>query len=318
MGGRTIRATRHPSREYPGAPKDYPRVLREVFEELREYWENETAEATAETEASVLAELALPAEANTRLCLFLVPREVLSFYRRGVFPLAELHGFVPVVPEDLVAPGDSMAAGVSAAIQRAELIVLDTASGIMTPEMAMVFGSQPQDDDSILVVLSASSDLPIEQLPRVILKRPDRVDGTERFLDQIGTWFELRAGALLPTLDREPQRLLEKGEGRAAVISAVALLESELGRALGGPETTPTRDRKSRTLHGLIREAGALGLLQGSEQTRVQGWVRRRNELVHNRGQIGLRAASNVVAGITELVERWRGKGPSLDEVRDG
>lgn len=79
----------------PGS--DHAKALTAAFSELREYWLPSLLRASAVTTEQPLAQLVLPWDSATRLCFFAVPASLESRYKETVFPIAEAHGFVPLV-----------------------------------------------------------------------------------------------------------------------------------------------------------------------------------------------------------------------------
>jgi hypothetical protein len=210
----------------PGKSSDFPIILKEIFDELKEYWSDKLRETSTSTEDESLAELALPKREVNRLCFFSVPSRLSAFYKSVVFPIAERHGFAPVIALDVISPGDSIAAKVPALIDWAEIIVVDVSSPNTEVELYLALARK---HDKVLVIAEESSRLPTDLAGIIYQTKPKgKASEKEEFLNQIDNWFADQAEMLIGELSQEPLRLLKKREYRAAVISAMTLFESKL------------------------------------------------------------------------------------------
>jgi hypothetical protein len=111
----------------PGSKSRYPSILADTFNELREHIRDNVMSVSKVTEEEPLRELSLPRDSSTRLCFFSLPVELVSLYRSRVFPVEEL-GFVPVVAEDVISPGQNISAKIDALIDRSSAMVVEMAS----------------------------------------------------------------------------------------------------------------------------------------------------------------------------------------------
>lgn len=114
------------------------------------------------------------------------------------------------------------------------------------------------------------------------------------------------AVALKPQLDEEPIRLLQKKEYRAAVISAITLLESELRGRLETLE--PSAVKLRFTLSMLMQLAIKFKLLPQDYQSRIAGWVSIRSRVVHGAADVSAVECRDVVEGIQGILSTLRTK----------
>lgn len=286
----------------PGNQNNYSTILEEVFNQLREYWANNTAEITVKTEEDVFAELILPKGAKTRICFFLIPRDVVTFYRKRVFPVAEEHGFIPISVSDIMSSGDSIAAKLSAIIDKSEYLILDISTRSTMLEAGMVF-AQRHDLENILVIKDPDADLPLEWLSRVKLIRPsDLSNEMEEFLYRIENWFINKSEKMQPELDQEPRRLLELKEYRSAIISAIALLEYQLRKRLSRNKDD---DRISTySLSILLKQAEKMGWVNQTDSSKLRSWIAVRNEAIHKQGRVNGKVAKQIVKYVYSIIER--------------
>ena len=221
----------------PGKSSEYPKILAEVFEELKDYWSDKIIEISTTTEDESLAEFALPKRKANRLCFFSVPSRLSAYYKSIIYPIAEQHGFVPVLAADVISPGDNISAKVSALIDRSEIIVVDASSPNTELEMHLALARKHK---KVLVLSQERRRIPsdIEGIS-VIVRLKDSESANDDFLDLIDRWFAEQGSMLSEVLADEPQRLIRKKEYRAAIISAMTLLESTLRRRLDVENRNP-------------------------------------------------------------------------------
>jgi len=282
----------------PGKVSQYPVIFESLFKELKERWDAFTAEKTARIEESPLTELALPADARSRICSIIAPRNTLGFYRSAVFPIVMRRGFTPVVAEDLVASGESFAAKLSALVSRSELVILDVSTRATMMEAGVVLG-QRRGENSVLAIMAPDADLPIEWFTQMSLIRPERLDddeATDDFLRHIDDWLRDASERLQPKLQEEPVRLLEKKEHRAALISAVALLETRLRMQLAKPSQELAPPHVS--LNQLLRIAERNGVIQRDIADTLRRAATMRNEALHAAAHFSATEATRTVNAI--------------------
>ena len=129
----------------------------------------------------------------------------------------------------------------------------------------------------------------------------------DRFLSQVDTWFSDMAAELRPDFASEPNRLIEKREYRAAVISAYSLLETTFRRvfAAHGYKTDSRRPLSTRQLIQLAQQ-NELFVDAGVSSEKIDEWTTLRNKAVHTNDTISAQRAKRVVAGIAGLLARLR------------
>jgi len=98
---------------------------KELFDDLRIYWLDKITKVSVATSEESLSDLSLPLNAQTRLCFFDIPQRLVSFYKSNVFPILVSFGYTPIIPTDLISPGDSILPTISSLIERASLVIID-------------------------------------------------------------------------------------------------------------------------------------------------------------------------------------------------
>lgn len=293
----------------PGSRDKYGEVLAVTFKELREYMRDNVIAVSKVTEEKPLQELLLPRDAATRLCFFSLPLEMLPFYRERVFPLVEELGFVPITADDVVSPGDNISAKLDAIIDRAAVMVAELTSSWTMAEYRMAIArikgaeadSAQRKSLRLIVVVSDTEQVPPSAQGFPTLTRPSRITSDpEGFIaDLIGV---LRGIAAQMGVDRqaEPQRLFEAKEYRASVISAMTLLEAKLRERLN--KVPWPQSRRPLSIRSLIDHAVEQGIIPQEQRTRLDSWMRIRNEVVHSSISISRAQAAEIVNEVTQLI----------------
>lgn len=264
----------------PGRISDYPIILEKAFNEVGDYWAKQVIQRSAVTEEEPLLELTLPFEAKGRLCLFLVSQSLHSFYSSTIFPLARQHGFTPLTAEEVLPPGDNWTAKITALVRRAEIIVADlTGPSSRTATIQYQLAQSPENSKRTLFLFDDGRSLNDMARFHVIVRPRDLLDPKrlDPFLNSVDSWFKKMAEKLRPVLRKEPLRLLDKKEHRAAVLSAITLLETELRAHLQTEEK-----RHFVTIGRLLKFALEQGLINQVLFTELTGIIAVRNRLVHD------------------------------------
>jgi hypothetical protein len=291
----------------PGSRARYGEVLAQTFHELREYLRDNVISISKVTEEQPLRELLLPRGSTTRLCFFSLPLDLLPFYRERVFPVAEEAGFVPVTAEDVITPGDSVSAKLDTLVDRASVMITELTSSWTAAEYRMAIarlrGTEMLENArrplQLIVVTTNREQIPPSAKDFEIVVRPNVItEDTEVFLAQLGDILRRIASQIgFRTID-EPQRLFNAGEYRAAVISAMTLLEETLREELG---KNPSQSSRALSLRTLVDGAIDRDLLSEIEVRQIRSWVQIRNQVVHSSMAISKAKAREIVNGVRDV-----------------
>ncbi|NTG27158.1 SIR2 family protein [Agrobacterium rhizogenes] len=285
--------------------EQYGEVLAAAFDELAAHWRGNVLDVSTVTEEAPLRELKLPKESSSRLVFFAVPLHRLPVYRERVFSAVSNIGLVPVTADDVVSPGDSISAKIDALMDRAVAIVVEVGSAWTSAELRLamsrvrepnlVDGRAPQ----IIVVGDLNDPLRAVNLNRHLITRIDldaeSDDGISRLVEALRM--------VVPHDDQErlePTRLLEKREYRAAVISAMGLLESTLRKRLDKSDWN--RNSRPMSIRQLIEVAAAQNLIRNVNSGRIEEWIKVRNNAVHTNDAVSRDAARSIVEGVLNLI----------------
>lgn len=287
----------------PKGNSTYNQVLEDVFEELRDYWTKEFPNIATITEEDPLIELNITKDSSetSRLCYFSVPANTLSLYKKYIFPIAETHGFAPITADDVLSAGNNIAAKISALIERSSVVVIDISNQNNLYELALVKAIQAKKKKIKAVLISENgSSIPNEFSNEFYIKRERNIyDYIEDFsitMDNIfaNLYLELQAG-----FENEPDRLIEKREYRAAVVSAITLLESQLRTKL---EKRFDLRFKPYSLRQLLDLAYKEELIDKKHYANLTQWIMIRNKLVHTAGNIDSKTAKKIVTNVNEVI----------------
>lgn len=290
----------------PGTRERFGVVLAEAFAELREYRREHAGSTLKATEEKPLEQFLLPRDAMTRLCLFATPLDVLPFYRENIFPFAEAAGFVPVTAADVVNLGDSTSAKIDTLIDRAAVIVVDPSSRNTQLELGLAISRaqetevRPNRRRLEIIVVTEFAQIPIAPIELWhFVERPAVLSEDSTFVGEVARHLQ-RLGDEMGFVQRlEPRRLLDAKEYRAAVISAMTLLETDLRQRLNKvPRDTVRRPMSMRQLLGLAREQGLVDLVERDSSE----WMKLRNDAVHTGRPVTRNEAKLVVEGIERIV----------------
>jgi hypothetical protein len=290
----------------PGARERYGVVLAEAFAELREYRREHAGPTLKATEEKPLEQFLLPRDAMTRLCLFATPLDVLPFYRENVFPLAEAAGFVPVTAADVVNLGESISAKLDTLIDRAAVMVVDATSPNTQFELGLAMARAQETETrpnrrrlEVIPVVTEFTQLPTPTLGHLVFERPADLSEDSQFVWDLARHLQRLADEMGFAQRQEPRRLLEAKEYRAAVISAMTLLETDLRRRLNkAPRDAVRRPMSMRQLFDLAKEQGLVDLPYGH----LSEWIKIRNDAVHTGRPVTRNEAKLVVEGVERIV----------------
>jgi SIR2-like domain len=296
----------------PGSRDKYGEVLAATFKELREYIRDNVISVSKVTEEKPLRELLLPRDSATRLCFFSLPLELLPFYRERVFPVVEDAGFVPVTADDVISPGDNVSAKLDALIDRAAVMVTEVSSSWTLAEYRMAVARlKGSDADTaqrkslrLIVVVTDNDQAPPSARGFPILTRPSTVtDDSEGFIADLAGLLRGIATETGVARQAEPQRLFEAKEYRAAVISAMTLLEARLRERLNKVPWPQTQ--RPFSMRSIVDRAVEQDVIPHAARIRLYKWMELRNLVVHSAMPVTKVQAREIVDGVTDLINEW-------------
>jgi hypothetical protein len=221
-------------------------------------------------------------------------------------------GFVPVTADDVVTPGDNISAKLDSLIDRASVMIVELSSPWTAAEyrmaLARIKASEVNETRSrqlrLIVVVTDKGQIPPTALDFPIVTRPNVVtDDPAGFIAAVYDRLSKIANEVGAVRQAEPRRLLAAREYRAAVISAMALLEANLRERLNKSQWP--RTRRPLSLRSLADLAAEQRQITQELRTLIDPWMRVRNEVVHSSIPVSAAQAREIVTGVMEIVEHW-------------
>ena len=124
--------------------------------------------------------------------------------------------------------------------------------------------------------------------------RPNIIsDDPEPFVEALANAMRELAQEVGVRRQAEPERLLEAKEYRAAVISAMTLLEAKLRDRLNKSPWPETRNPLA--MRSLLKLAVDQHVLDRAEHGQLEHWMRLRNEVVHSSKDVTRAQAVDIV-----------------------
>jgi uncharacterized protein YutE (UPF0331/DUF86 family) len=274
----------------------YGEILSALFEELRKYWLDNLSKVSTATNEETLLEMEKPSDSNTRLCFFAIPYRLLPFYRSNIYKVFREHGFVPSSSLEVVPPSGSYIATVYSMIERSSLIVADIASAESMDEL--VFALRRTSIISIVIV-EEDREIPMTIPQNTFVVRRKKVlddSATDDLVRKLQKILKVVLEQIGTRLTDEPKRLFEKGEYRAATISAITVLEAALREKLRLRRPTPLRE----TFHQAKKE----DILSSDMYDRISKWIPIRNQIAHTTIEITKEEAEEIVDAVYQILKQ--------------
>jgi hypothetical protein len=206
--------------------------------------------------------------------------------------------------DDVVAPGDSVMAKIYALMERAAIVVADLSSKNALLEVGMVL-SRDGPAKPLIIITDDESSIPFDVGSYKVIRRPRTLeDDSPMFIRAIESAFADAFSRISPALEDEPNRLLEKKEYRAAVISAFSLLEHGLRQLL--EEAEPNFFTSRLSLMRLLEYALRQGVLSSREFEKLRDHARLRNRIAHSLSEVSAAQAKTIVRDVSSAMSRIR------------
>lgn len=285
----------------PGSKNHYPIILKQVFDELNEYWTKKLPEYSIATDEESRRELSLSSNSLTRLCFFDIALEYLSFYKTYIFPIAEEYGFKPITLEEILTPGDNLSAKLSSLFNRATVIILDLSIQGFTRRVGQLT-SENLKNKSVLIVSDLDfKEMQIDASYYEYYSREENIfNVNDEIIEHFINWFEVISEKFQPDFEKEPRRLLEKNEYRSAVISAITLLEHSLKMKF---DIEFSKKQRSPSMRKLIDIAIDNQLIPIDMRRQLLSWLNVRNKSVHSNYRPRKSTATKIVNGIYNILD---------------
>jgi hypothetical protein len=125
----------------------------------------------------------------------------------------------------------------------------------------------------LIVVMTPSEQIPPAAHEFLVISRPDEISGTtDAFLSQIAQRLREIAEEIGIERVEEPKRLFEAKEYRAAIISAMSLLEVKLREQMKKSQWPDVQ--RPMSLHSLVNLAVQHDLVRASHKAKTEIWIK--------------------------------------------
>lgn len=285
----------------PGDTKHYNVILKDVFDELYNYWMNTIYANSVGTDDEVYAELLIPDKDLSRLCFFAVPTKLSAFYKSFVFPIVEKYGLVPMLAIDVFSPGENVLAKISSFLDRAELIIVDISSKNTEFELQMALARK---NKKIIVVLPENMNIPSDLSGVIYINKSLKPNQLNKFFENLEKEIDILTKDFKEELDNEPIRLLEMKVYRAAIISAISIIELKITKFLENQLKDDTLKYYGSfiTIRMLVKLVFEHKVINKNEFEKLNEWIDVRNRIVHSEYTIGAKKAKEIVKGIQAII----------------
>lgn len=278
----------------------YSDKLTELLKELKNYWLPEYITRSISVKEDARKDLYLPSDSASRLCLFLVPVDMMSYYEELVYPIVISYGFLPITTYDIVSPGENIYAKEMGLINKSDIIVIDLSSDYYNK----FFLSYTLSKDVTLIPILVKGQHISNDIKRhkFIIRPKDIFDENEPFLEVMDSIFHKLSINYFDRLQNEPNRLLEYRLYRAAFISAIILLETSVRTFLQSKKLVESRQS---TLYRMVDILSKSKELAKDEYTNLTKWIKTRNQILHNNEDISNRKAKKYTLEIMDFLSKY-------------
>jgi hypothetical protein len=284
----------------------YSKLFEQIFKEIESYWNVEILKAGTFTQEESQSEILIKDDSKNRLCFFSIPFQLLSFYKQNIFPIAESYGFVPITADEVLTPGDTILAKISALIDKSEILVIDISgrNNNVLLELGMATAKR-NDKKKILLIKDKEDILPSDIAGLFYLEKPNNLfTNYEEFFHSVESWFKDIAGEYSEYFESEPSRLMNKNEYRAAVVSAISLLEKSLRNKISVNETQFRY--RAIPLFQMVKISLDQGIIDKKDYMSIRQGLDIRNTIVHASSDthVTKEKAKKVVDTVNKIVKR--------------
>jgi hypothetical protein len=282
----------------PGSRNEYASVLTRLFEELRDFLNRSVIDQAQPTREDTARELRLP-PGTSRLCYFAVPLSLLPWYQETLFPVVAEYGLIAVNATEVITPDETGPAKIDALVERAGLVVADLSTRYAVYEFGLAL--RRLNPDRVLGIVTEDVTLPLDIQEIFALRRPSNLDQpADSLVEGFRSWVSNAADKLLEERFQGPERLLAAREYNAAVVTAAAVLESELRIRL---ERITDLKPRAVGLRSLLDEAVRVNLISPATSQQLASAIRLRNRLAHSMEPV---PASQARRAVSQFIDAAR------------
>lgn len=219
-----------------GDPKDYKQILKDFFEELKNYCSEMIP--TESKNDKVNEQLMIPAE-NNRLCFISCSYSRIARLSSFLYPTLINIGVTPVRLDDMLLPGDNWVITAESLMQKSRAAIIDVtdANQSVMFELRMIL-SNPQLSRDCIIICEHKSFIPYDVRNRQVLRYSLDKDYSDSinsaFIKDLQKWcirtYKIptpkdMAETGMNSVFKDAHRLFEKAEYSACILAAYSSLE---------------------------------------------------------------------------------------------
>lgn len=274
--------------------------LTKLFEELREYWPSEYIERSILIKEETKKDMILPSDSANRLCLFLVPNEVISYYEDLVYPIVYSYGFIPITVYDVVSPGENILAKEQGLFDKSDVIIVDLSSEYYNAR----FLTYKIHDGVTLIPIIEENKVKNDSYKdiKIIIRPKDFYKNNEKFLDDLDKIFNELSTKYYNLIQIESLRLLDMKMYRAAFISAIIFLENSLRSMIKQEYLYKNIFIDRSSLYKMANYLIKYEVISKKQYDDIIKWNNTRNQILHYNKSITNRMATKYIKEIIAFV----------------
>ena len=213
----------------PGSAKNYSIILKDLFDELKQYADDQRNSNAKSSNERINEQMVIPAEDN-RLCFISCELSRISRLSELINPILLENGITPVKPDDLLMPSDNIIDILNTAIRKSKAAIVDISDVQVNGLQELNFIMKIKEDRNILFICEKNTDIPSLLSNKKVLTYSfdDFGDSYYHFNNSINNWLKETFNIdnyNINDLFTDANRLLKKKEYSAAIVSAYSELE---------------------------------------------------------------------------------------------
>lgn len=273
----------------PGKKSDYSTILNEVFKEMKEYIDSNKHSLFTITNEKVKEEIQISSHSN-RLCFISTTFRNLAYIKELISPALNANSITPISFDELLSPGDFWLRKIEYLINQASIAIVDISesNNNIKWELEML-----KNQDKRIVLISKNRNISSYSDSNLNVLYYDQDLDNEIFISKLSA--EIKHLMNEYDIKDEPNRLYNKQEYNAAVISAFRLLENIL------KQKTESIAPGYLTLSQIIKVSKA-NVSESSREQLIKS-LAIRNRIVHGNERVDKKTARQILDLVYEFVD---------------
>lgn len=253
----------------PGKKTDYGKILENLFKEIQSLIEESASKKMVLTSDNASAESKMPKE-ERQLCFISALYNRISRLKDMLEPILFEKGIAFVSLDEAIMPGESIIRKADSLITQSTLAIVDITSNssFITWEYENLIAKEKK----VILIREKTdeSDIPLRFLNQTILEYSFTEDN-KSFTEALEKEISMTRHSLGDKCEQEYNRLLKKGEYKAAIISAFRYLEVTLVK----------NAKRHKSLFMLVNSLDSTNPVDRDNIAQLRYFLRIRNSIVH-------------------------------------